>query len=145
VQRPHGDRLSVAHLPEERAMLSEYDPVAVLAVSDLTRARAFYEGTLGLVADEDVPEGVSYPAGGGRVLVYPSAFAGTNKATAVGFSIPAERFDAEIEQLRARGVTFDTFEAEGMTWVDGVAEMGGTRSAWFHDPDGNILAVETTT
>lgn len=124
-------------------MLSEYDPVPVLAVSDLVRARAFYEGTLGLTADEDVPEGVSYRAGGGRLLVYPSSYAGTNKATAVGFSVPADRFDAEIADLRARGITFDTFEAEGLSWADGVAEMGGTRSAWFHDPDGNILAVET--
>jgi catechol 2,3-dioxygenase-like lactoylglutathione lyase family enzyme len=125
-------------------MLSDYNPVPVLAVSDLARARAFYEGTLGLVADEDVPEGVMYPAGTGTILVYPSTYAGTNKATALGFTLPADRFDAEIAELRARGVGFDTFDAEGMTWHDGVAEMDGTRSAWFHDPDGNIIAVETT-
>jgi catechol 2,3-dioxygenase-like lactoylglutathione lyase family enzyme len=124
-------------------MLGDYNPVPVLAVTDLARARAFYESTLGLVADEDVPEGVMYAAGTGRVLVYPSAYAGTNKATAVGFTLPADRFDAEIADLRARGVSFDTFDAEGLTWTDGVAEMDGGRSVWFHDPDGNIIAVET--
>jgi catechol 2,3-dioxygenase-like lactoylglutathione lyase family enzyme len=125
-------------------MLSAYDPVAVLAVSDLTRARAFYEGTLGLVADEDVPEGVGYRAGAGQILVYPSAYAGTNQATALGFSIPADRFEVEIADLRARGITFDTFQAEGLTWTDGVATMDDTRSVWFHDPDGNIISVETS-
>jgi catechol 2,3-dioxygenase-like lactoylglutathione lyase family enzyme len=125
-------------------MLGEHDPVPVLAVSDLARARAFYEHTLGLVPQDDVPEGVMYRAGAGRILVYPSAYAGTNKATALGFTLPAGRFDAEIAELRTRGVRFDTFDAEGMTWSDGVAEMDGGRSAWFHDPDGNIIAVETT-
>lgn len=125
-------------------MLNAYDPVAVLAVSDLARARAFYEGTLGLVADEDVPEGVGYRAGAGQILVYPSAYAGTNQATALAFSLPSDRFAAEIADLRTRGISFDTFDAEGVTWDDGVATMGDTRSAWFRDPDGNIIAVETT-
>lgn len=124
-------------------MLRDCTPMPTLATSDLGRARAFYEGTLGFVADEDVPEGVAYAAGSTRFLVYPSAFAGSNKATSMGFQVDAGSFDTEIADLQARGVQFDTFEAPGLTWQDGVGHFDGMRAVWFHDPDGNILAVET--
>jgi hypothetical protein len=75
--------------------------------------------------------------------VYRSAYAGTNKATAASFQVPADAFDAEVASLRDKGVSFQTFELEGITWDDGVATMAGARSVWFEDPDGNILNVET--
>lgn len=76
--------------------------------------------------------------------MYPSAYAGTNQATALSFGVPDDGFDAEVADLRARGVRFDTFEAEGIEWADGVASAPGMRAVWFTDPDGNILNVETT-
>ncbi len=76
-------------------------------------------------------------------MVYPSAYAGTNKATAVSFQVPGEAFDAEVAALREKGLVFQTFELEELTWDDGVASWGEMRSVWFEDPDGNILNVET--
>lgn len=124
-------------------MLHEYVPIPTLAVADLARARAYYEGVLGFAPGPDTAGGVMYAAGGSSFLVYPSSYAGTNKATAMSFQIPADAFDAEVAALRAKGVEFQTFDAEGLTWDDGVATFDGTRSAWFEDPDGNILNVET--
>jgi catechol 2,3-dioxygenase-like lactoylglutathione lyase family enzyme len=124
-------------------MLGDHDSIAVIAVNDLDRARTFYEGVLGLTSPRDVPEGVVYTAGSTVFLVYPSSFAGTNRATAMSFQIAADEFDAEVQTLRERGVTFTTFEAEGLTWADGVASYGDFKSAWFEDPDGNVLNVET--
>lgn len=125
-------------------MLSDHPAVAVISVTDLDWARGFYEGTLGLRPAREVPDGVMYRAGGVDVLVYPSAYAGTNKATALSFQVPPAAFDAEVADLRARGVTFQTFDLEGLTWEDGVATMdGGVRGVWFADPDGNILNVDT--
>ncbi len=119
-------------------MLSDYNAIPTLAVADLDKARAFYEGATG-----DVPEGVLYSAGSGSFLVYPSPFAGTNKATAVSFQVPPEAFDAEVEALRAKGVTFLTFDMPDGTWEDGVANIEGMgKFVWFEDPDGNILNVE---
>ncbi len=125
-------------------MLSDYPPVAAIAVADLARARTFYEGTLGFTPDEDVPDGVLYASGGGSFLVYPSAYAGTNKATAMSFAVPGDAFDREVAALRDAGIEFQTFELEGMEWVDGVATAGPMRAVWFADPDGNILNLETT-
>lgn len=124
-------------------MLHEYVPIPTLAVSDLARAREYYEGVLGFAPGPDTAGGVMYAAGGSSFLVYPSSYAGTNKATAMSFQVPADAFDAEVAALRERGVEFQTFDAEGLTWDDGVATFDGTRSAWFEDPDGNILNVET--
>ena len=124
-------------------MLSDFAPVPTLAVSDLRRAREFYEGVLGFKADGDVAEGVMYPSGNGSFLVYPSAYAGTNKATAMSLQVSAEAFDAEVAVLREKGVTFDEFEMDQITWDNGVASMpDGSRAAWFSDPDGNILNLE---
>lgn len=124
-------------------MLADYPAVPVLAVTDLERARQFYEGVLGLTSSQPSAEGVVYDVAGGHLLVYRSSYAGTNRATAVGFSIPADAFDAEAADLRARGVTFQTYEMPDVTWIDGVADFGGMKSAWFEDPDGNILNIET--
>ena len=121
-------------------MLSSYTPVATLPTSDLTKARRFYEETLGLAVDRDGMGGVSYICGSGNLFVYESGYAGTNKATSVTFDIPASALDAEVDALRAKGVEFMTFEMEGLEWNDGVASMGpDMRGVWFTDPDGNIL------
>jgi len=121
-------------------MLSSYTPVATLPTSDLSKARTFYQDTLGLSVHRENPEGVSFSCGSGEVFVYESAYAGTNKATAVAFDVPTADFDAEVDALRAKGVEFMTFEMEGIDWNDGVASMGtDMRAVWFTDPDGNIL------
>lgn len=128
-------------------MLADYAPVPTLAVSDLKRARDFYEGVLGFGVRSEVPDGVFYAAGSGSFFVYPSAYAGTNKATAMSIQVPVASFDAEVGALRSRGVAFQTFEMEGITWDDGVATFGDDqyRAVWFDDPDGNILNVESWT
>ena len=126
-------------------MLADHTPVANIATADLPRARAFYEEVLGFRPVQELPEGgvVVYAGGTGNLLLYVSAYAGTNKATAVGFQLALADFDAEIAALRSAGVSFVTFDAPGMTWVDDVAVVGGGvgKGAWFRDPDGNTIGV----
>jgi catechol 2,3-dioxygenase-like lactoylglutathione lyase family enzyme len=123
-------------------MLSDITPVATLPTADMAKARGFYEGTLGLAPQREGMGGVTYNCGDGTVFVYESAYAGTNKATAVSFNVAMTAFDDEVATLRDKGVSFLTFEAEGLEWHDGVASMGGVMKAvWFTDPDGNILNI----
>jgi catechol 2,3-dioxygenase-like lactoylglutathione lyase family enzyme len=125
-------------------MLSQITPVPTLPTSDLSKARSFYEGTLGLTPQREGMGGVAYQCGNGLMFVYESAYAGTNKATAVNFDVSQSAFDEEIGALREKGVTFMTFEAEGLVWNAGVASAGDAmKSVWFTDPDGNILNVTT--
>jgi catechol 2,3-dioxygenase-like lactoylglutathione lyase family enzyme len=129
-------------------MLADHAVMPTLPATDMARARAFYEGTLGM-KPAPVPDaaaniaGVMYPVGSGAFLVYPSTFAGSNQATAMGFNVAGDAFDDEIANLRAAGVTFDTFDLPEGEWQDGVAVFGPMKSAWFRDSEGNILAVST--
>ena len=79
-------------------MLSQYDPVATLPTKDLSKARTFYEGTLGLTPQRDDMGGVYYACGAGHVFVYESQYAGTNQATAVSFDVPGDAFQREIDE-----------------------------------------------
>lgn len=112
-------------------------------VSDLARARDFYEGKLGLEPGE--PSGddmVFYPLGGGTALmVYVSDHAGTNKATLAGFEVPD--FGSMFAELGERGVEFERFEDESgvTTNEDGIIDSGDYRVAFFKDPDGNIFSI----
>ncbi|MCB0912900.1 MAG: VOC family protein [Propionibacteriaceae bacterium] len=125
-------------------MLADHAPMPTLATADLARAREFYEGTLGFTPADDVAEGVLYRAGNSSFLVYPSSFAGTNKATSMSFNVPSGDFEAIVGDLRGKGVDFDTFDLPVGTWTDGVADFGnGMKGVWFTDPDGNILNVDT--
>lgn len=124
-------------------MLGQFDAVPTLATSDIAKSRDFYENVLGFVPHAVQNEGVIYTSGSGLFMVYPSAFAGTNKATYVSFQIPNDQFDSEIEGLRRAGITLDEFEFADAVWEDGVMHYGEERGVWFRDPDGNILSVET--
>ena len=84
--------------------------------------------------------GVRYAdGGGGWFLVYPSQFAGTAQSTSVSFEV--DDIEAVVRELRARGIEFEEYDFPDLSTVDGIADIEGERSAWFKDPDGNILAI----
>ncbi|WP_199421532.1 VOC family protein [Actinotalea solisilvae] len=124
-------------------MLSDHAPMPVLAVTDMDRAKEFYEGTLGFTAEEPFPGALTYTAGGVPIFVYQSSYAGTNRATAISFIVPSDVFDREVADLRSRGVRFETYDMPEVVFHDGVADMDGMRSVWFEDPFGNIINVGT--
>ena len=119
-------------------MLGSKDATVTLAVSDLERARDFYENTLGLEPTQEPPGAVLYRSGQSVVMVYPSEYAGTNQATAASWAV-GDEFDAIVEGLRAKGVTFEHYDLPEMTREGDVHVMGDIRAVWFKDPDGNIL------
>jgi len=114
---------------------------AVVAASDLARARSFYEGVLGLkpVESFDEEEAVTYTLGGIPLLVYRSTFAGTAQSTA--FALDTDDLERDMKDLRGKGVEFLEYDFPGLKTVDGVAELGGEKSAWFNDSEGNIIAL----
>ena len=123
-------------------MLGENPVAATIAVSDLDRARKFYEETLGLKVRMEDPGGIMYASGDSMVLVYPSQFAGTSQATVATWNVAD--LDATVDELASKGITFEQYDMEGLkTDERGIAEFGELRGAWFKDPDGNILNVGT--
>ena len=121
-------------------MLGKQDAVATVAVKNLTAAKKFYEGALGLKPiDAEGDEVVVYESGSSRLNVYRSQYAGTNKATAVTWAV--DDVEGEVKALKSKGVAFEHYDMPETTRVGDVHVSGRTRVAWFKDPDGNIHSV----
>jgi catechol 2,3-dioxygenase-like lactoylglutathione lyase family enzyme len=115
---------------------------AVMAVSDIDRARRFYEQQLGLVPGEEQQGGVRYPAAHGTaIFIYLSPEnAGRSPATLAGWFV--DDLDQTMAELAARDVVFERYDQPGIkTDERGVFDAGGFRAAWIRDPDGNTMAL----
>jgi hypothetical protein len=86
------------------------------------------------------PSVVTYRAGSTTLLVYESQFAGTNKATAVTWSVGAG-VEAVVQALVAKGVAFEHYDFPGLTRKGDIHVAGDMKVAWFKDPDGNIHSL----
>ena len=112
---------------------------AYIPVSNVARARGFYEETLGLRPKEEYAGGVIYECGGAEVFLYPTSNAGTSKASQAFWQV--DDVEAEVAELKARGVKFEEYDMPGITMKNSIATGGGAKTAWFKDTEGNILAV----
>jgi catechol 2,3-dioxygenase-like lactoylglutathione lyase family enzyme len=122
-------------------MLGNRDALPNVAVKDLERARKFYEGTLGLkkVSEED-GELLAFKSGNSTLLVYRSQYAGSNKATAVTWTVGPD-VERVVRDLKAKGVSFEHYDMPGVKHEGDVHVDGDMKVAWFKDPDGNILNI----
>jgi catechol 2,3-dioxygenase-like lactoylglutathione lyase family enzyme len=128
---------------EVRVGLSRYKVGAGLAVSDMDKAREFYEGKLGLSVSIDSGDNVQYRCAEGSVMhVYLSPeHAGKSTATLASWGV--DDVERVVDELNTRGVTFDRYD-EGPIITDekGIATFeGGAKVAYFRDPDGNTLSI----
>ena len=124
--------------------LGSRDAIVTIAVKDLERAKKFYESTLGFKrTGEPDSEMQLYKSGNSTVMIYRSQYAGTNQATVATWGV-GTAFDGIIQDLKAKGVAFEHYDLPGMTRKGDVHEVPGRfKAAWFKDPDGNILHVNS--
>ena len=119
-------------------MISDCPAHTVIPVADLEKAIAWYEGTLGFPAGQRFSGGIFYQAGAGTCFqLYETGNAGKNPATLMGFM--TTDIEAEVRDLKERGVVFEDYDSGPLKTVDSIATAGDARAAWFKDPDGNIL------
>jgi catechol 2,3-dioxygenase-like lactoylglutathione lyase family enzyme len=122
-------------------MLSDKDAAANIAVKNLETARKFYKDTLGLTeVGVEGQEVIVFRSGNISINVYRSQYAGTNKATALTWTV-GDDVDGTVRALKAKGVTFEHYDMPGMTREGDVHVGGNMKVAWFKDPDGNILNI----
>ena len=121
-------------------MLGKADATPMIPVKDLERARTFYEGTLGLKTKDDMGgEVLRMESGDTEINVYRSEFAGTNKATALTFEV--DDAEKEVADLKEKGIFFEHYDLPGLTQQGDLYVAEGFKTAWFKDPDGNILSL----
>ena len=121
-------------------MLTERRIHSSIPAADLGRARRWYEEMLGFTPVRELPRGLMYEAAGGsRFVIYPTPNAGQSPNTLMGFVTPD--IEAEVRDLKARGVIFEDYDFPTLKTVDSIATNEATRSAWFRDSEGNIIGI----
>ncbi len=126
-------------------MLKDKASSAIVAVKDLTRARNFYETTLGLEVDQaEGDQVIMFRTGATRLGVYVSEFAGTNQANAAVWGV-GDDLEAIVGDLAAKGVAFEHYDMPDVTFSGGIHRAGEFRMVWFKYPDGNILHLNSGT
>jgi predicted enzyme related to lactoylglutathione lyase len=122
-------------------MFTDTKAFSGFAVDDVQKARQFYGETLGLktsVIDEEYGL-ISLDLAGDRgTLVYEKA--DHEPATYTILNFPVDDIDAAVDELAARGVSFETYDGIEQD-EKGIARDAGPYIAWFRDPAGNVLSV----
>lgn len=121
-------------------MLSNAPVTTMLPVKDMARARAFYEGCLGLTPGNFRADGkYEYVVGGSTLALFPKPEGTKAEHTAVSFRVPD--IVASIADLQKAGVVFEDYDLPGFKTVDHVCVLGSEKAAWFMDTEGNYLCI----
>jgi catechol 2,3-dioxygenase-like lactoylglutathione lyase family enzyme len=118
-----------------------------LPTQDLERARRWYADKLGLVATEEREGGLRYECAAGIFCLFASA--GTPDGTFTQMAFNVDDIEAEMAELRDRGVVFEDYGIPGLPMVDGIVDIPGNypskgrgeRGAWFRDSEGNLIGL----
>jgi catechol 2,3-dioxygenase-like lactoylglutathione lyase family enzyme len=119
-------------------MLANLEIHATIPARDLARAKQFYAEKLGLTPVSETPGGLFYRCRDSGFVLYPGQ-GGTAPHTLAGWTV--DDIEAEVAELRARGVVFEEYDLPGLKTVDGIATTGPNRAAWLKDSEGNILGL----
>ena len=125
--------------------LSNSSVNASVAVSDLDKAREFYEARLGLSEGTNHADGSRiYRFGGGTSLhVYPSSCNKRQRGDCDPRYLARGRFEQVVDELTSNGVTFERYDEPPLKTDDkGIQVIDDGKVAWFRDPDGNTFAIE---
>jgi catechol 2,3-dioxygenase-like lactoylglutathione lyase family enzyme len=128
------------HERKDFIMLTHATVTTMLPVIDMARARAFYEGSLGLKPEGFKPDGkFVYSVSGSALALFPKPEGTKADHTAISFKVPD--IAASIAELKKAGVRFEDYEFPGLKTVDHVCVLGAEKAAWFKDTEGNYLCI----
>jgi len=113
--------------------------MAFAATTDGAKARAFYEGVLGLRFVSEDAFAVVYDVGGVELRIQKVQALTPQPHTQLGWSVSS--IDKVVEELGGRGAAFEKYayleqDAQGI-WT----APSGAKVAWLKDPDGNLLSL----
>jgi catechol 2,3-dioxygenase-like lactoylglutathione lyase family enzyme len=121
-------------------MLAEHPIAPVLLATDLTAAREFYHGKLGLPIVREDQNAIVFQCGRGTHLDVTKSTTGTaDQQTQAAWQVSDIR--AEVTELRDRGIKVEDYDAPGLKTEDGIADIGFAWAAWIIDPGTNALGI----
>lgn len=113
---------------------------AMIPAEDFERAKTFYRDKLGLTPSRDLGGLVMYQlAGGTGFLLYLTGGKASGTHTQLVFEVPD--VEQAAKDLKAKGVRLEEYDTPTLKTVNGIAEIGGQKAAWFKDSEGNLLGV----
>ena len=120
-------------------MLESASLVGFIGVSDLDRAQHFYGDQLGLLLADERPFALVANFTGTRLRITVVDDVAPVPYTVLGWSV--SDLDATMDHLVSRGVTFSQYPGMDQDERGAWTAPGGSRIAWFLDPDGNNLSL----
>ena len=119
-------------------MLGSTDIVAFVPTKDAVKARAFYEGVLGLRFVKDDGFALVMNANGIMVRIAKAEFTSA-QFTILGWQVT--NIEKKVSELQEKGVHFERFGFFEQDELGIWTAPTGDKVAWFKDPDGNILSL----
>src|SRR6266849_4607667 len=120
-------------------MLGANNIVAFVPTRDAAKARAFYEGVLGLRFVNDDSFALVLDANGIMVRVAKAPEFKPMPFTILGWEVSG--IEKMVSGLQKKGVHFEIFGFFKQDELGIWTAPTGDKVAWFKDPDGNILSV----
>ena len=110
--------------------------VTTVAVTDLDRAKRFFQEQLGLSPIDETPFAIRFAAGKGTQV---SVRRGQPNAGQTVAHFEVNDIEGAVRDLSGRGVAFEEYETPKT--INFIAQIGSARGAWFKDPDGNVFGL----
>lgn len=121
-------------------MLASASVTTLLPVKNMARARAFYEGCLGLKSGNFKADGkFEYLVGGTTLALFPKPEGTKAEHTAISFRVAD--IAGSIAELQRAGVVFEDYDLPDLKTVEHVCVLGSEKAAWFRDTEGNYLCI----
>jgi catechol 2,3-dioxygenase-like lactoylglutathione lyase family enzyme len=112
-----------------------------VGVSDLDAAQLFYGGVLGLSLEDARPFALVADTGATQLRITAVHAVSVAPYTVLGWQV--DDIEGTLDELVAQGVAFNRYDGVEQDDRGIWTAPGGTRIAWFHDPDGNILSLQS--
>ena len=120
-------------------MLSSSKVMAFVGTADASRAKAFYQDTLGLRLLGEDPYALVFDSNGTMLRVSKVGKVAPVAYTVLGWEVADIR--AAVHELRGRGVVFLTIGGFAQDDLGVWTAPDETKVAWFKDPDGHTLSL----
>jgi catechol 2,3-dioxygenase-like lactoylglutathione lyase family enzyme len=120
-------------------LLGSSKVVAFAPTRDAKKARAFYEGVLGLKLVSKDKFALVFDANGTMLRVASVPPYKPHQFTILGWDV--DDIDAAVKKLSAKGVELQQYGMPGQDKRGIWTAPSGARVAWFKDPDGNVLSL----
>ena len=118
-----------------------------IPTKDLARAKRWYAEKLGLMPSEERDGGLRYECDAGVFCLFESSGFSDGTFTQMAFNV--DDIDAEVTELRRRGVVFEDYGIPGLAMSNHIVAIPDNypskgraeRGAWFRDSEGNLLGI----